>query len=496
MVLGTPHLQYGADMGGYNGSLGLGMETAAMTPQDSGALKQPKQFQDQQKAEPDKGYDFGDVLLNFVFRGYPAALERLDLQKKDRKLAQELRMLETQRQQGVSYLNRAYEASQAGKLEDAANYLGKTYESFPDGVEYGGIRSPRPDEEGNPFVHFKDKGTGEMKAAFPLTKENIDYALKEANAGLQDKSYMKGRIARLGEIKLTNAKLIKQAQILEDGSVAWQHMTRDGDIVQKTGSKEEFEKVGGRYVDAQRMADKMKMDIEIEEIGLEKAQLGVKEQKGRIKQQDQTYGLGGLKKQYWTAKTSAAKLGLENAKSGTPGKPKVSFKEKQAALKAAQNYMKEMERDIVTDRLIDPDTGKPLSERQKKQLFNELVDTFTAYYTGEQPEQNQPQMPSEGQEVVVDGKKYRVSKKPGAQQPTQSVPTAMGKIPPQPQGKPPQPSERSLLSRFLRTDEQKEELKEMAEGIMERGVKPTHEGVNWLRDKMRKLFGTDKTSQN
>ena len=276
MVL-APHLLYGGDQGG----LGLGMETAAMTPQEPQGLQQPK------APDNDKGYDFGDVMLNFVFRGYPAALERLDLQKKDRVLAMETSAIETKRRQAMSNTNRAGVAFNAGKLEKAAKLLGTAYESFPDGMEYGGIRNARPDEKGNKSVYFKDKNSGEMTASFPLNKESIGYALKEARAGLQGDAFMKGQIARLAERRIENAKLLNNAQKDNSGTYSWQHRDRNDAIVWKQGTQEDLQKAGGRYNEAQAEAEQLKKDLAQNRLSLGQEQL----KKAKDPRQNELLGL-------------------------------------------------------------------------------------------------------------------------------------------------------------------------------------------------------------
>jgi len=261
MVMETPHLVHGPDQGGPDQSvtgLGLGQPLQQAPEQSGGGAVQP---------QPDKGYDFGDVLLNFVFRGYPMALEKLDLQKKDKKLAQELREMETKRKQARSNVNRAQVALQGGRLEHAAELMGKAYEAFPDGLTYSGIR---PGRSGQKMVWFKDKTTGEERAVFPLNEETVKYAINEANAGLRGDNFMKEQVAALAQIKATNNEFLREAEYdPETKTYFWWHVDRNGDYTVKRAPKAKFPGIKKRYDDTDDILNKLKKDYWEAHAGIE-----------------------------------------------------------------------------------------------------------------------------------------------------------------------------------------------------------------------------------
>lgn len=332
MVMETPHLYYGPDQGGPDESvpvrLGLGQQSQPQ--QAGGGVAQ---------AQPDKGYDFGDVIVNFLFKGIPLQIEKFRAQQNYRKAEQELRRLESIRQRARSDLNRAQVAFQNGKLERAVELMGGVYDAFPDGITYSKI-APGQNNPDQLMVWFKDKNTGEERPVFPLNEDSVKYAIKEADAGLRGDNFMKEQVAALVQRKAQNRDFLDKAEYNpETETYSWWHVDRNGDYTVRFAPKDKFPGVKKRYDDTDDVINKFKKDFWKAHFGIEKERL----KQIRDPRQSELTDL----------RLQKERLGLKKAKQGLGSYIQVG--DKQMTIKEIEAEMK-----VLKAALNPPKGDKPL----------------------------------------------------------------------------------------------------------------------------------------
>jgi len=337
---------------GGGGDAGLGIDVAAQTPSDPRALIAPK--------EDDGGSDvFLTTVLNLLTRGQYGGAVRLDALMKDRKAAKELQAMERQRREATSNLGRAYAAYEAGDLTKAAELGGSVYGAFPDGVEFGGVREEAPgmDGMGEKTVFFKDKQTGKLTSAFPITQESVGEALEEARAGLQPETYMKARVSRLMDIQLQNRENLKKAKYDEGtNSYSWFKVAPSGTVSAQVASGKDYKGMLNKYDDE---ADKIQKELSREKLAILK-------EKRQMAKTPQLKSIGGVPydRDPMTGKVKPTE--------GVAKQPPTDLEKATLGLKQAQRTKAEQElKSKPTFKVPNVQTGK-LEDRTRKQIDAEI----------------------------------------------------------------------------------------------------------------------------